>query len=118
MWDVPYHEAVGLAMYATIATQPDIAYAVQTISRFSVNPSPAHWDTVKKNLCYLKGSVNLWLTYGGGKSEVIGYTDADGNMAENRHAVSGYTFLINGSTVSWSAKQQEIISLLLLSLNT
>ena len=32
-------------------------------------------------------------------------------MAEDRHAISGYAFIINGGTVSWSAKRQEIISL-------
>ena len=32
-------------------------------------------------------------------------------MAEDHHAISGYAFLIDGGTVSWSFKQQEIISL-------
>ena len=40
-----------------------------------------------------------------------GYVDADGSMAEDRKAISGYAFLVNGGAVSWSAKQQEIISL-------
>jgi hypothetical protein len=42
---------------------------------------------------------------------LIGFADADGNMAEDHHAISGYAFLLHGSAVSWSAKQQEIISL-------
>ena len=32
-------------------------------------------------------------------------------MAEDRHAISGYAFIINGGAVSWSAKRQEIVSL-------
>jgi hypothetical protein len=32
-------------------------------------------------------------------------------MAEDRHAISGYAFIIHGSAVSWSAKRQNIISL-------
>jgi hypothetical protein len=40
-----------------------------------------------------------------------GYADADGSMAEDRKAISGYAFLVNGGAVSWSAKRQEIISL-------
>ena len=32
-------------------------------------------------------------------------------MAEDRKAVSEYAFIINGGAVSWSAKQQAIISL-------
>ena len=33
-------------------------------------------------------------------------------MGEDRKAVSRYAFIINGGAVSWSAKHQEIISLL------
>ncbi len=32
-------------------------------------------------------------------------------MAEDRHAIMGYTFLIDSSAVSWSSKQQETILL-------
>ena len=38
-------------------------------------------------------------------------THLDGTMAEDRHAISGYAFLLNGGAVSWAAKRQEIISL-------
>lgn len=51
------------------------------------------------------------MTYRGAGKELVGYTDADGSMAEDRCAISGYAFILNGSTVSWSAKWQEIISL-------
>ena len=32
-------------------------------------------------------------------------------MAEDRHAISGYAFILHGGAVSWSTKHQEIISL-------
>jgi len=32
-------------------------------------------------------------------------------MAEDRHAITGYAFLIDGGAVSWSSKRQEIVSL-------
>ena len=32
-------------------------------------------------------------------------------MTEDRHAISGYAFLLNGGAVSWATKQQEIVSL-------
>lgn len=52
MRDVPYHEAVGSLMYAALGTRPDIAYAVQTVSRFSKNPGLAHWEAVKRVFRY------------------------------------------------------------------
>ena len=37
-----YAAAIGSLMYAAIGTRPDIAYAVQHLSQFTSNPSPAH----------------------------------------------------------------------------
>lgn len=111
MRDIPYHEAVGSLMYASLGTRPDISFAVQTVSRFSTKPGWAHWEAVKRIFRYLKGTSELWLSYGGTKGELTGFADADGNMAEDRHAISGYAFLLHGGAVSWSAKRQEIISL-------
>ena len=51
------------------------------------------------------------MTYGGQQKELKGYADADGSMAEDRHAISGYAFLLHGGAVSWAAKRQEIVSL-------
>ena len=66
---------------------------------------------VKQVFHYLKGTADLWLSYGVTKMKLIGYTDTDGSMAEDRHAISGYAFLIYGGAISWSAKRQEIIAL-------
>ena len=41
--------------------------------------------------------------------ELQGYADVDGSMNEDRKAIFGYAFMINGG--AWSAKRQEIISL-------
>jgi hypothetical protein len=111
MRNIPYHEAVGSLMYASLGTRPDITYAVQTVSRFTKNPGAAHWEAVKRIFRYLKGTRELWLSYGGIARELTGYADADGNMAEDRHAISGYAFLLHGGAVSWTTKRQEIISL-------
>ena len=54
---------------------------------------------------------NLWLPYGKNKCTLEGYTNMDGSMAEDSHAITGYAFLINGRAVSWSLRYQEIMSL-------
>jgi hypothetical protein len=111
MRNIPYLEAVGSLIYASLGTRPDISFAVQTVSRFASKPGLPHWEAVKRIFRYLKGTKDLWLGYGGKRRELQGYADADGNMAEDRKAISGYAFIINGGAVSWSAKRQEIISL-------
>jgi hypothetical protein len=111
MRDTPYREAVGSLMYAALGTRPDIAFAVQSVSRYSTKFGPAHWNAVKRVFQYLKGTNHLWLSFGHADGWLTGYADADGNMAEDRHAISGYAFIIHGGAVSWSAKRQNIISL-------
>jgi hypothetical protein len=105
MRDKPYREAVGALNWASLATHPDIAFAVGTVARFAANPGIAHWDAVKRIY------RNLWLTYGETKQVLEGYADADGSMTEDRRAITGYAFLIDGGTISWSSKRQEIVSL-------
>ena len=112
MRNIPYCEAVGTMMYAMLGTRPDISYAVTTLSKFSSNPGSAHWEAVKRVYHYLTGTRKLWLTFGGIEKELVGYADADGSMNEDRHALSGYVFLVDGGAVSWSTKRQEIVSLL------
>lgn len=111
MRHVPYCEATGSLMWAAQGTRPDIAFAVSILSRFSSNPGPAHWEAVKRVFRYLIGTADMKLEYGGMEKELEGYGDADGSMQENRRAVSGYAFLVDGGAVSWNSKQQEIVSL-------
>jgi len=83
MAKVPYQEAVGILIYTMLGTQLDITYAVQFLSKFSKNPGKSHWKAVKRVFQYLKGICELELMYEGIGEEIRGYTDADGNMAEN-----------------------------------
>ncbi|CAA7259930.1 unnamed protein product [Cyclocybe aegerita] len=111
MANIPYHKAVGSLMYASLGTCLDITFAVQTVSRYASKPGPEHWEAVKRIFCYLSGTKELWLSFGGDTKGLVGFADADGSMAEECHAISGYAFLLHGGAVSWSAKCQEIISL-------
>ena len=111
MRNVPYREAVGSLQYASMGTRPDITYAVSVLSRFLENPGRAHWEVCKRVFRYLNGTKNLCLTYGAKEVDLIGYSDADGSMHDDRWAVSGYAFLIDGGAVSWASKKQELISL-------
>ena len=59
----------------------------------------------------MKGTRDLWLRLGGDDDRALtGFSDADGMSNEDRHAISGYVFLIGGA-VSWSSKRQDIVSL-------
>ena len=104
MCDKPYCEAVGALNWAALTAHPNITFTVATVARFTANPGPAHWEAVKRIFRYLSGMHKLWLTYGETKRVLEGYANADGSMNEDRCAITGYAFLINGGAVSWSSK--------------
>ena len=65
---VPYMNAVGALMYLAISTRPDIAYSVAKLAQFNTNPGRGHWQAVKHIFRYLKGTMDLKLTYRPDKS--------------------------------------------------
>ena len=111
MAKIPYREAIGSLMYASVATRPDISFAVSTLSQFLENPGEAHWEAVKRIFRYLAGTKGHALTYGGEREELTGYTDADGSSQDHRRAISGLAFFIDGGAVSWSSRKQELVAL-------
>jgi hypothetical protein len=52
---VPYSSIVGSLMYAMVCTRPDIAHAVEVVSKYMKNPGKEHWEVVKWILRYLIG---------------------------------------------------------------
>ena len=111
MKTVPYREAIGSLMYASITTWPDISFAVGMLSRFLDNPGRAHWESMKRIFRYLSGTRNFELTYGVEHHNLVGYTDADRAVQEHRHAISGTVFLMDGGAISWSSQKQELVTL-------
>ena len=111
MKNILYRAAVGSLMYLAIATRPDVTFAVSTVAQFSQDPGLEHWEAVKRIYRYLLGMRKLALTFGVGKQGLKGFTDADGASQEHRHAISGYTYILDGGAVSWASKKQELVTL-------
>ncbi|CAA7270362.1 unnamed protein product [Cyclocybe aegerita] len=83
-----------------VGTQPNIAFAISTLSQFLDNHGHIHWEAIKHVFRYLSGMKDLGLTFRGGKDGLEGYTDADGASQDHCHAISGYAFLINSEEVA------------------
>ena len=77
MEKIPYRQAIGLLMWAAVATRPDISFAVSLLSQFLENPGITHWNAVKRVFRYLKGTKDKKLVLGGSREGIVGYTDAD-----------------------------------------
>ena len=78
MKDIPYAEATGSVLWATVVSRPDTAFAVGVLSQFIQNLGPTHWEGVKRLISYLATMKELWLTSSGKKQSLLeGYSDSD-----------------------------------------
>jgi hypothetical protein len=120
MAGVPYASLLGSLMFAMLATRPNIAYAIGSLSKFSSNPGLVHWRELKRVVRYLLGTIDLVLVFRGNtrggelRSQLLhGYTNSDwaGELDKHR-STSGYTFLMAGAAISWSSKLQSTPALL------
>lgn len=54
---IPYQQAVGCILYLTQGTRPDIAFAINNVSRYNNCYTRTHWIAVKRIVRYLKGTI-------------------------------------------------------------
>ena len=111
-----YQSMVGALIYLSLSTRPDIAHAVNKLSRFLSNPGQNHMNATKHVLRYLRGHSDMGLTYHGklGSSEIEMsiYCDADWtNDKDERKSTSGYMIFLNDCPIVWTSKKQKTVAL-------
>lgn len=102
-----YQSYVGTLMYAMLGTRPDIAYSVACVSRYASNPTDQHMKAIKRIFSYLRGSLDLQLTFRGDLADLAGYSDSDwGGDPSTFRSTAGFVFNIGSGAISWSSKRQ------------
>ena len=113
----PYRSLVGALLYLGMHTRPDIAYAVNELTRHCEQPTDAHWTAAKRVLRYLKDSKEKGLEFRKEKGMILvaaadsdwagGWKDKD-NEAKS---TSGYVISIAGSVLVAKTKRQTTTAL-------
>jgi Reverse transcriptase (RNA-dependent DNA polymerase) len=114
MAQFPYRQVVGKLLYLSIATRPDISYAVGVLCRFLKNPGKEHWAAVKHLLRYVKGTKDLKLIYSPVERThpFITFSDADhGGHPDNARSTAGFVSLVAGAAVHWSSRLHRQVTL-------
>jgi len=108
-----YRALIGSLIWLATMTRPDIAYAVNKLTRVMHHPTTDDWIAAKRVLRYLKQTSQLGLTYHqNGNKEVIGYSDSDwAGDIKDRKSTSGYAFILGNAAISWSSRKQSTITL-------
>uniref|UniRef100_A0A7N2RBZ6 Reverse transcriptase Ty1/copia-type domain-containing protein n=1 Tax=Quercus lobata TaxID=97700 RepID=A0A7N2RBZ6_QUELO len=97
-----YAKITGSVMFLMNCTRPNIAYAVSRLSRYTHNLAYEHWNALTRLLRYLKGTMNLGLTYTRRPTVLEGYCDANWILDNDEtNSTSGYVFTLGGGAISW-----------------
>ncbi|XP_070500677.1 uncharacterized protein [Chironomus tepperi] len=109
-----YRKLIGKLLYISTNTRPDIAASVGILSQKISKPTKTDLIEVRRIIRYLNGTKNLSLKLSD-KNEVGNlevYSDASwAEDSVDRKSTSGFICQINGGTVSWSSRKQDIVAL-------
>ncbi|GJX00282.1 zinc finger, CCHC-type containing protein [Tanacetum coccineum] len=96
-----YSRIIGMLMYLITGTRPDLTYAVSRLSRYTSNPSDAHWKAMTRVLHYLRYIHDYGLHYDRYPAVIDGYSDANwiSDIKDSR-STSGYFFTLGGAAIS------------------
>ena len=116
-----YPAAVGMLLYLSSNTRPDIQFAVHQVARFSHCPKKSHAQAVKRILRYLKQTETKGTTFTPDLTKGLdGYVDADfaglwGHEDEQDPVCvksrTGFTLTLFGCPIIWQSKLQTEITL-------
>jgi hypothetical protein len=118
-WD--YASVVGMLMYLSSNSRPDIQFAVHQCARFTHSPRKSHEEAVKHICRYLKGTIHEGIVFDPDPSLKLDcYGDADfaglwGNE-DSQDAVcvksrTGYVLTLGGCPLLWVSRLQSEIAL-------
>jgi len=115
-----YQAVVGSLMYAALATQPDISYAVTAHSRDNSRPFTSHMTAAKRVLQYLESTADFRLHLTGNGigigisidigNSLVGYSDSNwANDSADRKSQGGEVILPSNGAMSWQSRKQSLI---------
>ena len=109
-----YREIVGSLIYLMTCTRPDLCYVVTYLSQHLSKPMKLRYGMAKQVLRYLKCTYNRCLKFvKGPQLKLVGYSDSDWAMSDDRRSISGYAFKLcdESSLISGKSKKQSIVAL-------
>ena len=106
-----FRAIVGSLMYLATSTRPDIAHAVQRLTRQMHDPRVPHMTGAKRVLRYLRGTISHGIAFDRVQMSLIGYCDASWASKPDRRSTSGILWLVGNGPVVWRSLRQRITAL-------
>ena len=120
----PYRHIIGSLRYLEHCTRPDIAFALNRLSRYQVNPGLPHWNELKHLVRYVAGTRQYGILFGKNsyplhaklQHDLSGplecFVDSDHAAdKDTRRSCTGYVFFSRGGPISWRSRLQNSTAL-------
>lgn len=108
-----YNSCIGGLQYLSNNTRPDIAFAVNHLARFLVNPSNEHMQAARQILRYIAKDPDQGITFNRGNNQATleAYTDADfAADPSTSRSTSGMLIRLSSGPISWKSHlQREVV---------
>ena len=121
----PYRSLIGAILYVSVATRPDVAYAISHLASFSGDPREMHLKAATHLLRYLINTSSYRILYDGkirqpnslyiesrekGKLS-LGFCDASFNsLPKTSRSITGFLVFLFGGPVTWRKINQKIVT--------
>ena len=116
-----YSSVVGMLLYLSTNTRPDITFAVSQVARFTHSPKKSHGIAVKMIVRYLKGTIQQGTIVSKFHPlDVQGYSDADfcglfkydpDDSVTSAKSRAGYIIKVAGCPLVWKSQLMQSICL-------
>jgi hypothetical protein len=106
-----YRSMIGSMVYLMTCTRPDIAHAIQRLSRYLHCPRKPHDEGAKRVLRYLSATKSIGICFRASSLELVAYTDASWAPKPDRRSTSGFICTLAQGPVSWRSRRQRITAL-------
>lgn len=108
-----YRKLIGMLLYVSTNTRPDIAVSVAILSQRIESPRQVDMNEVKRVIRYLKSTIKLRLKLSPTPNKrLMAYSDAD--WAEDRvtrKSMGATICLLHGGAISWISRKQNLVSI-------
>jgi hypothetical protein len=99
---IPYSEVVGGLLFLSSKTKLEISHSVNKLAKYNSNPGPAHWKAVKDVLRYVKGTINMGITFDGATElELTAFMDSNfAQDVDTRRSTAAFIFIFGQGAIS------------------
>jgi len=105
-----YRKRVGSLLYLCNGSRPDIAHAVNVVSRKQNNPNDLDWYGIERIFMYLIHTKELTMIYRSEYDTIDAYSDASLGSESDGTSMTGTIVRTYGDIICWRSKKQSNIA--------